>query len=94
MKPIAKGTYTNETHMSFTFLCSGCLPGAPLTFNPTDGQTGLGWCYGRANPTTPSDPATAFSYHDGGYGGFALVLANARTSKYDSFAAQASSAAI
>lgn len=42
MTPIAKGTYVNSTHYSYTFLCEGCLltDGTTFATNTTSGVLG------------------------------------------------------
>ncbi|KAJ3527283.1 hypothetical protein NM208_g10776 [Fusarium decemcellulare] len=51
--PITNGTFINSTHISYTFLCEGCLV-VNKTSIGTDSPV-LGWAISETNPTDPSD---------------------------------------
>ncbi|KAI9051554.1 hypothetical protein LZ554_004600 [Drepanopeziza brunnea f. sp. 'monogermtubi'] len=94
LKPIAEGTYVNATHMSYTFLCGGCIMQNPLSFNGAAETVILGWALSKTAPTNPTfaDSAT-FVYHEAGFGAFGMALNNAASADYPTWAAMAASGA-
>jgi cellobiose dehydrogenase (acceptor) len=90
--PIEKGTFVNSTHFSFTFLCEGCIVGGSTTFKPTDETPVFGWALSVENPTTPSDPASEIPYHGAGFGLYGMPAADAKSAKFEEWAAMASKA--
>ncbi|KAK0479706.1 hypothetical protein IW261DRAFT_150981 [Armillaria novae-zelandiae] len=90
LSTIADGTYVNDTHLSLTFLCGGCIVGDSLTFSSTDTSAVLGWAYSTSSPSDVADETTDLVYHSAGYGEFGLGISNAQTSEYESWAALAS----
>ncbi|KAK0234121.1 hypothetical protein IW262DRAFT_1505923, partial [Armillaria fumosa] len=89
LSTIADGTYVNDTHLSLTFLCGGCIVGDSLTFSSTDSSAVLGWAYSTSSPSDVADETTDLVYHSAGYGEFGLGISNAQTSEYESWAALA-----
>lgn len=87
--PIANGTFINSTHLSYTFLCEGCIVAGStslLNENPV-----VGWAISDENPETPSDPASALSYHAAGFGQFGIDIAAAKSASYTQWASWAAS---
>ncbi|KAH6876361.1 hypothetical protein B0T10DRAFT_585438 [Thelonectria olida] len=85
--PIANGTFINDTHISYTFLCEGCILANKTSLlgeSPV-----LGWAISDTNPTTPSDATSALSYHAAGFGQFGLDIASAKSDKYATWASWA-----
>ncbi|PBK93646.1 CBD9-like protein [Armillaria gallica] len=89
LSTIADGTYVNDTHLSLTFLCGGCITGDDLTFSSTDTSVVLGWAYSTSSPSDVTDESTKLVYHSAGYGEFGLGISNAQTSEYEGWAALA-----
>jgi hypothetical protein len=56
LSPIANGTYVNNTHWTYTFLCSNCIQTDGSTFKATDTAPSIGYVL---NPTAPSQKANA-----------------------------------
>jgi cellobiose dehydrogenase (acceptor) len=91
MSPIAKGTYTNDTAFSYTFLCSNCLSDdtkAGLVLSDTSNV--LGWAWSADAVSTPSSASSALTYHDAGFGAFGFTAADAKSADYATWAAMAS----
>jgi cellobiose dehydrogenase (acceptor) len=88
MKPIAKGTFTNDTAFSYTFLCSGCIGETGLDVSSEN--TVLGWAYSDQPVTTPASASSALSYHAAGFGAFGVSIADAKSADFDTWAAMAS----
>ncbi|KAK0465993.1 uncharacterized protein EV420DRAFT_1636565 [Desarmillaria tabescens] len=89
LSTISDGTYVNDTHLSLTFLCGGCITGDDLTFSSTDTSAVLGWAYSTSSPSDVTDESTDLVYHSAGYGEFGLGISNAQTSEYETWAALA-----
>lgn len=90
--PIANGTFTNSTHVSYTFLCQGCILGGTTTFAATDETPVFGYAVSSSDPTDVTDPATALTYHDAGFGEFGIVAASAQSANFEFWASWASAA--
>ncbi|KAJ4371048.1 hypothetical protein N0V86_008743 [Didymella sp. IMI 355093] len=90
--PIANGTFVNSTHLSYTFLCKGCIVGGDTTFTKTDENPVLGWALSSTDPTTPSDPASELPYHDAGFGLYGQPAAAAQSAQFETWASWASAA--
>lgn len=88
--PIANGTFVNSTHISYTFLCQGCITGSTASFNSSAPTPIFGYAVAADNPTTVSDPTSALTYHGAGFGQYAVDLANAKSANYDTWASWAS----
>ncbi|PQE20329.1 GMC oxidoreductase protein [Rutstroemia sp. NJR-2017a BBW] len=90
--PIAKGTFVNSTHMSYTFLCQSCL-GNTYSLSAGASTIVLGWALGNGTVTNPSSASGAtFTYHGAGYGDVGIQVANTTNANYDTWAAMASAA--
>ncbi|KAL7650418.1 hypothetical protein ACMYSQ_010200 [Aspergillus niger] len=89
IEEIPDGTSVNSTYLTYTFLCKGCIIGQPTTFDANSTQYYFGWALSASNPTTPSSASSKMPYHAAGYGGFEVQLANAKSSKYSTWASKA-----
>lgn len=88
--PIANGTFVNSTHLSYTFLCQGCIIGGTTTFAATDETPVLGYAVSSTDPTDVSDSSTALTYHDAGFGEYGVVAASAQSANFETWASWAS----
>lgn len=86
--PIANGTFINDTHITYTFLCEGCI--LANNTNLLADSPVLGWAISDTSPTTPSDSTSALTYHAAGFGQFGLDIASAKSANYATWAAYAS----
>ncbi|KAK0452909.1 GMC oxidoreductase [Desarmillaria tabescens] len=91
LSTIPDGTYVNDTHVSLTFLCGGCITGDSLSFSSTDTSAVLGWGYSTSSLSDITDSSTALVFHSAGYGEFGFSISGAQTSEYDTWAALAES---
>ena len=96
LSPIPQGTFVNATHLSATFLCRGCINSA--SFDPAwaadtpSRDVFFGYAFSQTAVASPSDIDTRLSDHTGpgaGYGAFRVVLGDARSDDYDTYAAMA-----
>ncbi|KAF5018458.1 hypothetical protein F66182_9555 [Fusarium sp. NRRL 66182] len=85
--PIPDGTFVNSTHISYTFLCEGCVLEKQTSLTGESPVVGYAWS--ETNPADPSDPASALTMHDAGFGQFGLDIANAKSAKFAQWAALA-----
>ncbi|KAL4724630.1 hypothetical protein ACLX1H_008072 [Fusarium chlamydosporum] len=86
--PIPDGTFINSTHVSYTFLCEGCVVDKVTTL--TSENPIVGYAYSTiAVEGTPSDPEAALSYHGAGFGQFGLDIKAAASAKFADWAAMA-----
>ncbi|KUI55306.1 Cellobiose dehydrogenase [Cytospora mali] len=88
--PIANGTFVNSTHVSYTFLCKGCILGGSTTFTATAEDAALAYAVASTSPSTISDSTSALTYHDSGFGDFSVVTADAKSSDVATWASWAS----
>ena len=88
---IPDGISSNSTHLTYTFLCKGCVVGSPTTFKANADTYFFGWALAKTNPTTPSSPSSVLSYHAAGFGTFEMLLSEAKLAKYSTWAAKARS---
>ncbi|GAB1316292.1 hypothetical protein MFIFM68171_06502 [Madurella fahalii] len=92
--PIQQGTFVNNTHVSSTFLCGGCIN--QDSFDPAWSNTGsvfFSYAYSQTTVKSPSNIDTALSAHTGkggGYAAFRVELSEAASEKYEKYAALAS----
>ncbi|KAK1149110.1 hypothetical protein N8T08_007788 [Aspergillus melleus] len=86
---IPSGTSTNSTHFTYTFLCKGCIVGDPTTFSADDESYFLGWALSKTNPSTPASASSVLNYHAAGFGSFRMLLNDAKSSKYSTWASKA-----
>ena len=96
LSPIPQGTFVNATHLSATFLCRGCINSA--SFDPAwaadtpSRDVFFGYAFSQTAVAFPCDMDTRLSDHTGpgaGYGAFRVVLGDARSDDYDTYAAMA-----
>lgn len=90
MTPIEKGTFVNSTHMSYTFLCSGCITGDSLSFSNTATGASFGWAYSTEAMTDTTTSDATLTYHAAGYGAFGVTFSGAESAQYATWAAMAS----
>lgn len=86
--PIANGTFVNSTHLSYTFLCEGCVLEDKTSL--TSESPVLGWAIAADSPSTPSDSASALTYHAAGFGQYGVDIEGAKSASYDTWASWAS----
>ncbi|KAK0708431.1 hypothetical protein B0H67DRAFT_520883 [Lasiosphaeris hirsuta] len=95
LTPIAKGTFVNSTHLSATFVCSGCLNSD--SFDPTtSGTASFAYAYSLVAVATPADANSRLSDHTSqgeGYGSFGADLASARSADFGAYVKLAQTAA-
>ena len=61
LSTIEKGTFINDTHFSYTFLCSGCITGDILSFESNATSGVFGWAYSKTAVTDPADASSDLS---------------------------------
>lgn len=90
VRPIAEATAANDSFLTFTFLCEGCLDSA-LGLGPdavaADGT--MGWALSEEAVTNPETPAGGLGFHERGFGPFTMRLGEARSADFDAVAATA-----
>ena len=93
VKPIAQATSVNNTFMTFTFLCEGCLDDS-LGLGPaqTAGTAEMGWALASRAVRNPASSAGVLGFHNSGFGDFKANLAAARSAEFDTWAALAGAA--
>ncbi|KAH7182431.1 uncharacterized protein B0J16DRAFT_343686 [Fusarium flagelliforme] len=85
--PIPEGTFVNSTHVSYTFLCEGCVEDKVTSLlNPSPI---LGYAWSSVAVDAPADPQAVLSYHGAGFGQFGFDIKGAASSKYATWAAMA-----
>ncbi|KAK4126749.1 iron reductase domain protein, partial [Parathielavia appendiculata] len=97
--PIARGTFVNRTHVSSTFLCSGCINSDSFDPARADGwgssnhsDVFFGYAFSQTAVDHPSDINTALSDHTGtgsGYGSFRVELSDIKSDEFEHYAAMA-----
>ncbi|KAB8071781.1 hypothetical protein BDV29DRAFT_12615 [Aspergillus leporis] len=93
LEGIADGTSVNSTHLTYTFLCRGCVVGTPTTFGADMDSYFFGWALSKTSPKTPASASAVLNYHAAGFGSFQMVLANAKSAKYSTWASKAKATA-
>ncbi|RDW92292.1 hypothetical protein BP5796_01686 [Coleophoma crateriformis] len=89
LSSIANGTFVNSTHVSYTFLCGGCVNN-PYAFVSSATEATIGWAVGSDTVTdAASADSASFVYHDVGFGDFGLTLTSAQSASYATWAAMA-----
>ncbi|KUI58070.1 Cellobiose dehydrogenase [Cytospora mali] len=87
---ISSGTSVNSTGWSYTFLCKGCITGDAASFT-ADQDVGI---FGYAKSTTALDDTTdsdaTLNFHSAAYGEYSASLTDAKSSKFATWAALAS----
>ena len=76
----------NSTHFSYTFRCQNCVKwGDGYGFDPTGDVAVMGWAISLDALADKTDPDTVLPYHSNGMGQYAMIIAAARSSKYESW---------
>ncbi|KAE8353210.1 hypothetical protein BDV28DRAFT_133546 [Aspergillus coremiiformis] len=89
LEEIPDGTSVNSTHLTYTFLCRGCVVGTPTTFDKTMDSYFFGWALSNTSPKSPASSDATLNYHAAGFGNFQMVLSQAKSAKYSTWAAKA-----
>lgn len=90
--PISNGTFVNSTHMSYTFVCEGCIVGGTTSFAADDDAPVLGYAVSTSNPDTVSSSSSALTYHDAASGEWGFSVSGAKSASYSTWASLASNA--
>lgn len=91
---IPEGTFVNDTHVSATFVCGGCLNAD--SFGAANATATFGYAYAYDPVADPADPDTALSDHTANgepYGAFDVTIAQAQSGEYSTWAAMTEAAA-
>lgn len=86
---ITKGTFVNETHYSYTFLCQGCLTVAPNFQGSNTISTAVGWSISTETLSEVADANGPLTYYNEGNDVFAVTFKNAQSSDFATWARQA-----
>ena len=90
MTPIPEGTWVNDTAFSYTFLCKNCLgDSAESGIVLSETQNVLSWAYSDTPLDDASSAGATLNMHNGGYGSFGWAGADAKSAKFDTWAAMA-----
>ncbi|KAK5655080.1 hypothetical protein OQA88_5979 [Cercophora sp. LCS_1] len=90
IRPIASGTSANNTFLTFTFLCEGCLDEkAGLSASKTAGTVEMGWTLANLPVLNSESPSAILPLRNSDFGSFEADLAAARTPDFDKWAALA-----
>ncbi|CAN8095776.1 unnamed protein product [Discula destructiva] len=87
--PIPNGTFANADGWSYTFLCTGCLADAALSFEASSANTALGMAVSTDALESPTAADAVLNFH-GTTGGFGVTLDTARSADFATWAALAS----
>ncbi|PVH99549.1 iron reductase domain protein [Periconia macrospinosa] len=79
--PIANGTYTNATHWTYTFLCTGCILSDGTTFAAADTTPSFGYALNPAAPDQKGTPGAPVKKHTA-QGQVKVDLSKAKSEKY------------
>lgn len=87
VRPIPDGTIVNQTFLSYTFLCEGCVDTSlGLKVQPS-GNAAMGWALSERPPRgDPANPGAFLGFHERGFGPFTARLGNAATQQFDAVA--------
>lgn len=90
VRPIAEATSVNDSQLTFTFLCEGCLNSALGLGAEAVGADGtMGWALSAEAVSNPETPAGGLIFHEQGFGPFTMRLGEARSADFDTVAATA-----
>ncbi|KAM7216585.1 CBD9-like protein [Rhypophila decipiens] len=94
LKRIPEATSVNNTFLTYTFLCEGCL--APnLGFGGAGVQaTEMGWALASRAVRNPGSSNGVLGFHNSGFGGFSANIAAARNVRFNEWAALAEGQAV
>ncbi|KAK3362600.1 hypothetical protein B0T25DRAFT_9706 [Lasiosphaeria hispida] len=88
VKPISEGTSVNNTFLTFTFLCEGCLDDSlGLGAAQTAGTAEMGWALASTAVRNPASSAGVLAFHNSGFGDFKANLGSARNAEFETWAA-------
>lgn len=90
--PISNGTFVNSTHLSYTFVCEGCIVGGTTTFASDDDAPVFGYAVSTSNPDTVSSSSSALTYHDAGSNEWGFSISGAQSASYSTWASWGSNA--
>lgn len=91
---IPDGTFVNDTHVSATFVCGGCLNAD--SFGAENTTATFAYAYAYDPVADPADPDTTLSDHTANgepYGAFGVTVAQAKSGEYSNWAALTGTAA-
>ncbi|POS68967.1 hypothetical protein DHEL01_v212640 [Diaporthe helianthi] len=91
---IPDGTFVNDTHVSATFVCGGCLNAD--SFGAANTTATFAYAYAYDPVADPADPDTTLSDHTANgepYGAFGVTVAQAKSGEYSAWAALTDTAA-
>ncbi|KAB8207806.1 hypothetical protein BDV34DRAFT_233707 [Aspergillus parasiticus] len=89
LEEIPDGTSINSTHLTYTFLCRSCVVGTPTTFGKDMDSYFFGWALSKTSPKSPASSDATLNYHAAGFGSFQMVLSDAKSAKYSTWASKA-----
>ncbi|PIG84505.1 cellobiose dehydrogenase [Aspergillus arachidicola] len=89
LEEIPDGTSINSTHLTYTFLCRGCVVGTPTTFGKDMDSYFFGWALSKTSPKSPASSDATLNYHAAGFGSFQMVLSDAKSAKYSTWTSKA-----
>ncbi|KAE8136548.1 hypothetical protein BDV38DRAFT_271906 [Aspergillus pseudotamarii] len=89
LEEIPDGTAINSTHLTYTFLCRSCVVGTPTTFGKDMDSYFFGWALSKTSPKSPASSDATLNYHAAGFGSFQMVLSDAKSAKYSTWASKA-----
>lgn len=90
VRPLAAATAANDSFLTFTFLCEGCLDSALGLGAEAVGADGImGWALSEEVIANPETPAGRLGFHERGFGPFTMRLGEARSADFDAVAATA-----
>jgi hypothetical protein len=90
VRPIAEATAVNDSFLTFTFLCEGCMDSAlGLGVEATGADGVMGWALSEQAVADPDSPDGQLGFHERGFGPFTMRLAQARSTSFEAVAAQA-----
>lgn len=71
VRQISSRKLVNDTHMTFTFLCEGCLDASPgLTAAATAGSFEIGWALADTAVSDPASSGAIIGFHNKGFDSF------------------------
>lgn len=90
VRPIAAATAANDSFLTFTFLCEGCMDSAlGLGAEATGADGVMGWALSEKAVPNPGTPDGQLGFHERGFGPFTMRLAQARSTSFDAVAGTA-----
>lgn len=90
VRPIAGATAVNNSFLTFTFLCEGCINTAlGLGAEATGADGVMGWALSEQAVADQRSPDAQLGFHERGFGPFTMRLAQARSASFEGVAAQA-----